>query len=169
MISFRRVCLRHSLAQALASTRHSTRKDDRENIFRKISFEIRKLEQSLVSRNKIFQSEKLTQKISLSLSFSLFLWFWAFRETQQCTCSHDKQSASLYIRQDSTLTCLHSHTQAHAHCIRLLQSESHALSPSAWTSVQRRQEVHAWCAWCAEYTHAQCGRKRARGWVGGGT
>ena len=45
--------------------------------------------------------EEFTQKISLSLSFSLFLWFWAFRETQQCTCSHDKQSASLYIRQDS--------------------------------------------------------------------
>ena len=157
MISFRRVCLRHSLAQALAITRHSTRKDDRENIFfRKISFEIRKLEQSLVSRNKIFQSENSLRKF-LSVSHSLS--FFGFGLFGKHNSAHAVMTSSrLHFTLDKTaLTCLHSHTQAHAHCIRLLQSESHALSPSAWTSVQRRQEVHlrAVCALCAEYTHAQ--------------
>ena len=136
--------------------------------FRKISFEIRKLEQSLVSRNKIFQSENSLRKF-LSVSHSLS--FFGFGLFGKHNSAHAVMTSSrLHFTLDKTaLTCLHSHTQAHAHCIRLLQSESHALSPSAWTSVQRRQEVHALCAWCAEYTHAQCGRKRARGWVGGRT
>ena len=53
-------------------------------------------------------------KLSLSFSHTLFLWFWAFQGNKQCTCSHDKQSASLYIRQDS-IDMLHSLTQGHAH------------------------------------------------------
>ena len=119
-------------------------------LFRKISFEIRKLEQSLVSRNKIFQSENSLRKF---LSFSLFLWFWAFRETQQCTCSHDKQSASLYIRQDSidmsafthSSTCtLHSDVAIGISCTQSLGVDFSPATPK-----------EALCALCAEYTHAQ--------------
>ena len=96
--------------------------------------------------------EEFTQKISLSLSFSLFLWFWAFRETQQCTCSHDKQSASLYIRQDSidmsafthSGTCkLHSAVAIGISCTQSLGADCSPATPRGW------------CASCAEYTHAQ--------------
>ena len=155
MISFRRVCLRHSLAQALANTRHSTRKDDRENILSEDLIRDQKTRTVFGFEKQNISVGKFTQKISLILSFS----FFGFGLFGKHNSAHAVMTSSrLHFTLDKTaLTCLHSNTQAHAHCIQLLQSESHALSPSAWTSVQRRQEVHWWalCAVCAEYTHAQ--------------
>ena len=99
-------CLRQSLhsnlhLQSLDSTFGET---DREKHFEEspISFEIGK---SCISANrrKHFGSES-----SLILSHSLSLALGFFRET------NSKQSASLYIRQDS-IDMLHSLTQGHAH------------------------------------------------------
>ena len=126
--------------------------------FRQVSFKTGKLEQSLVSRNKIFQSENSLRKfLSFShLSLSLVLGF--SEKTQQCTCSHDKQSASLYTRQDSIDMSAFKH-KTHAHCIQMLQS--HMLSPSAWTSVQRREETH--CMQCVQSTRTRKEGENAHG------
>ena len=78
----------------------------------------------------------------LSFSHSRFLWFWAFQGNQQCTCSHDKQSASLYIRQDS-IDMLHSITQGHAITAIGCNQKLMHLSPSEWTSVLRRLRRHS--------------------------
>ena len=120
-------------SQSLDSTFDET---EHENHFgaNPISFEIRKIQhfcQSIISNRKI-----------LSFSHSLFLWFWAFQGNQQCTCSHDKQSASLYIRQDS-IDMLHSLTQGHAITAIGCNQKLMHLSPSAWTSVLRRLRRHS--------------------------
>ena len=132
--------------------------------FRKISFEIRKLEQSLVSRNKIFQSKNSLRKF-LSVSHSLS--FFGFGLFGKHNSAHAVMTSSrLHFTLDKTaLTCLHSHTQAHAHCIQLLQSESHALSPSAWTSVQRRQEDGVHCVQSTR-THSEGENAHGEGWEG---
>ena len=89
----------------------------------------------------------------LSFSHSLFLWFWAFQGNKQCSCSHDKQSASLYIRQDS-IDMLHSITQGHAITAIGCNQKLMHLSPSEWTSVLRRLRRHS-RAVQEEYMHAQ--------------
>ena len=123
---------------------------------------------SLWFRETKYFSRKFTQKISLSLSFSLFLWFWAFRETQQCTCSHDKQSASLYIRQDSidmsafthSSTCtLHSAVAIGISCTQSLGVDFSPATPrGAFAGIV--------CIVCR--VHARTVKeKMRRGWAGG--
>ena len=102
---------------------------------------------------------KFTQKISLILSFSLFLWFWAFRETQQCTCSHDKQSASLYTRQDSidmsaVHTLKHMHT-AFSCCNRNLM---HSVPRRGLQSSDAKRRVH-----CVQSTRTHSEGENAHG------
>ena len=123
------------------SIRHSAKPIER-NISKNdpISFEIGK---SSISANR---RKNISDRKTLSFSHTLFLWFWAFQGNKQCTCSHDKQSASLYIRQDS-IDMLYAIT---AICCN--QKLMH-FSPSAWTSVLRRLEKHSRTVQ-AEYMHA---------------
>ena len=138
--------LRRNLhSQALNSAFDET---EHENHFgaNPISFEIGKNIQH--SCKLIISNRKI-----LSFSHSLFLWFWAFQGNKQCTCSHDKQSASLYIRQDS-IDMLHSITQEHAITAIGCNQKLMHLSPSEWTSVLRRLRRHSRTVQ-EEYMHAQ--------------
>ena len=135
MISFLRACLRHSLAKALAVTRHSTRKDDRENIFGRSHSRSENSNSLWFRETKYFSRKNSLRKFTHSL-ISLFLWFWTFQETHNSAHAVMTSSRLHFTLDKTALTCLHSNTQALAHCIQMLQSESHALSPSAWTSVQ---------------------------------
>ena len=99
---------------------------------------------------------KLTQKIHSFSHLSLSLVLDFSRNTQQCTCSHDKQSASLYIRQDSidmsafkhSSTCtLHSDVAIGISCTQSLGLDFSPVTP--------RDALRAVCALRAEYTHAQ--------------
>ena len=100
-------CLRQSLA--LQPTPAITRFDIRRNRSRE-TFRLKILSHSR-SANPAFLpiEENMSDRKTLSFSHTLFLWFWAFQGNKQCTCSHDKQSASLYT------DMLHSLTQRHAH------------------------------------------------------
>ena len=148
--------IRHCLTQSLAGQLQSLdirREKNRRKHFRKISFEIENSNILWFRETKYFSRKIHSENFSHSLSFFGFGLFGKHNSAHAVMTS-----SRLHFTLDKTaLTCLHSNTQAHAHCIQLLQSESHALSPSAWTSVRRRQEVHlrALCALCAEYTHAQ--------------
>ena len=105
-------CLRQSLAlqPTLAITRFNIRRNRSRETFRLKSNLIRDRHILHFSQSKkTFRIGKLSHSLALS-----FLWFWAFQGNKQCTCSHDKQSASLYNRQDS-IDMLHSLTQGHAH------------------------------------------------------
>ena len=118
------------------SIRHST-KPKTEKTFRCESNLIRDRQIQHSCRSIISDRKKFSHTLTLS-----FFGFGLFRETNKCTCSHDKPSASLYIRQDS-IDMLHSITQGHAiTAIGCTQKLMH-LSPSGWTSVLRCLRRHS--------------------------
>ena len=145
----------------LAIAAVEARRQSREKHFGEnpISFEIGK---SCISANrrKHFGSEN-----SLFLLTLCFLWFWAFQGNKQCTCSHDKQSASLYIRQDS-IDMLHSLTQGHAHTqsAAIRSSCTQSLGVDFSPTTPREAFTHS-----ARRVHARTvKRTRTRGGIQGG-
>ena len=89
---------------------------------------------------KTFRIGKLSHSLTLS-----FFWFWAFQGNKQCTCSHDKQSASFYIRQDS-IDMLHSLTQGHAHtAIGCNQKLMHSVPRRGLQSNDAQRSIRAQC------------------------
>ena len=116
---------------------------------------------SLWFRETKYFSRKTHSENSLILSSLSFFGFGLFGKHNSAYAV--MTSSRLHFTLDKTaLTCLHSNTQALVHCIQMLQSESHALSPSAWTSVQRRQETHCGqCVHCAQSTRTHSERENA--------
>ena len=155
MISFRRVCLGHSLAQALAITRHSTRKDDRENIFGR-SHSRSENSNSLWFRETKYFSRKIYSENSLILSSLSFFGFGLFRKHNS---AHAVMTSSrLHFTLDKTaLTCLHS---KHSSTCKLHSAVAIGISCTQslgldFSPATPRDALQALRAVCAECTHAQ--------------
>ena len=135
-------CLRQSLA--LQPTLAITRFDIRRNRSR----ETLRLKSNLIRDRQIlcFYQSKKTFRIG-KLSYSLALSFFGFGLFKETSSAHAIMTSSrLHLTLDKTalICCIHSLKDMHTHCNRM-QSEAHALSPSAVkrTRTRGRRAGHA--------------------------